>query len=513
MCLVAALHALAVRDIELADETLYLSRGLGIPDAGLPGFGWGPLYSDIYFAWSRWVPDPITLALLGPATASVIFAATIWLAVRLHGDAAWAFVAGVVSSTMPIAYLSAGVGRVAGGIAVLAIAVVLRWQTPVAWGCAVAMLWLAAGFRPEYSYLAAALTLFTVVVAGWAAARGRALGHVPRSWVMSLLVLAGAIGGLVLLHGQPFADSRLWSAFAQHFAWQHADDGYGGVETAARAMADYFPGADSVTEALKINPGAVLDFVATNARNGVPYLAALMVAGGFKELPALPGLFIGTAVLCAVAATFVLGRAEVRRDVRRLTDGSSLRKHAIPAIFTSAVVLAMLAPVLIVYPEAQYLAGLAGLLIFVSTLFVARFSRGTAVGAVTQLVVLSCWVLFALTCVAGAAYRIGNPPPVVASMRALAGYSQPIVVLSGDGTASLRAYVPDLVAVDASAGAGASGFPARVEETGVSAVVVSPALGSHPWALLSGYRAFVDDPGAFGFHPASPGSSIWLRGG
>lgn len=507
------MHALAVRDIELADETLYLSRGLAIPDAGLPGFGWGPLYSDIYFAWSRWVDDPITLALLGPATASVIFAAAIWLAVRLHADAAWAFVAGAVSTTMPIAYLSSGVGRVAGGIAVLAIAVVFRWRTPVAWGCAVAMLWLAAGFRPEYSYLAAALTVLTIALTGWAAARGRALGHVPRSWLTSLLVLSGAIVGLLLLHGQPFADSRLWIAFAQHFAWQHADDGYGGAETAARAMVDFFPGADSVTEALKANPRAVVDFLATNARNSVPYLAVLMVAGGFKQLPALPGLLIGTSLLGGLVATLVLGRSEIRRDVRRLAEGSWLRAHAIPVLFTSAVVLSMLVPVLIVYPEAQYMAGLAGLLIFSSTLFASRFSRGTAVGPVVQVAVLACWVVFALTCAAGAAYRIGNPPPVVAAVRALASHSQPIVVLSGEGTAALRAYVPDLVDADANSGSGVAGFQSRVLEAGVSAVVVSPALDSHPWASLPGYRAFVDDPGAFGFHPASPGSPIWLRAG
>lgn len=508
LVLAVSLRAWSQADIEAYDETAYLTSGLRPVTEGGQGFAWAPIYSDFYRLMSVIIRDPITLGVVGRGLATAVLAACVFVALRIHLPRRWAFMGAATVSMLPAIYLT-GVSSLAVAFLVLAVSSAFRWRGPVGLLLAAALVWGAAGCRPEMIPIAVVAT----VLAGVSLVRYVSSSRADRQATLRVVAVAAsvtvALGVLVLIHGWPATDgARLWVAFTQHFSWSRSQGG----AIPGDPIADYFGEAGNLFEAAVANPSEMLRFTGMNALAAPvafvdSHLGSITVWGpaGGATLVAL------AANLIAVTATVVLGRTEIASAAK--TQFRSWRATGLigPVILSALILVAAVPPVVLVEADPGYMLLGAAIIGAGPALLCSRFGRHLTVVRVAPGVVVACFAVFAVGALASAADRVaGAPPPFASMLRAVSAEPEGVAVLVGTDGQGFSVYTDRWIAVTPPA-RGFATFQDFLDGQGVDAVLLTPPLSSGPWAALPGYVDFVLDPSAYGFVTLTQGSPLLVR--
>ncbi|NMO18710.1 hypothetical protein HPC49_24600 [Pyxidicoccus fallax] len=360
-----------VLDLGLWDEADYLHRAQLLPVRGLPDPEWGPLYSVWYLVLARVWPDPVDLFYGNARLLILLTTVAGYVFLRRVGARPWLALAGAA------AYLLSMAPHVLPRPTLLAFLVILlsliaasRVRSAVAASALVGLGLLVASFaRPEHflSFL-----LMSALLAGLLA---RGVWKERSRWPRA--VGAGAAYGLAALAlmevmGNPFGNTsnRRFYAFCQHFADNHVKrtgfpvNPWSECGTVIREV--FGDGVDTLGEAARANPGAVLTHVGQNLGR-YPRESLKMFAAGPGGTSPLSGSGPwkreewGHLLLLALAVGLPLGTLVA--NGRRL--GRALRRPRVVRVLvaTCAVLLPVAASVMLIQPRQHYLVhqGLLGL--------------------------------------------------------------------------------------------------------------------------------------------------------
>jgi hypothetical protein len=294
-----ALRRSAVRalDLGLYDETGYLTAGRALLRHGaLPtDLETSPLYVAWYAPFHALLGDPVDVYFAQWLVTDALLALALFAALRIMGRGAGASLAATLAWAA-LEVNSVGWPRVYFFALLVALTGVLA---EARWGRSLSIAGFATATlaRPEYALpLVGAIVL--AVAARWPAAARRAALPVALAAVVSAGALAasGRWGG-----------GRVFFAFQQHYALEHAADHPGLVRDSwieyAAVVERELPGVTTLGGALRAHPGKVLAFVAHNAAS-VP----VVVARALVRTPWLPpGLSYAWVALAALG--LALGRA------------------------------------------------------------------------------------------------------------------------------------------------------------------------------------------------------------
>ncbi|MEZ5962772.1 MAG: hypothetical protein R3F56_02890 [Planctomycetota bacterium] len=344
-------------DLHPADEALYQQRGQRLLDLDFDEGSWvfAPVYAAAY-ATLRLLPlrgdtiqDTMGVLLALASTLAVWWAARGLMArpAAILAGAWWGASLPVLASSLRVYLFSATLTTVAVGLAA-------RRRVALA----MIVLGLAALNRPEL------LPWLVVAAAGlalWALRRHR---HGQAVVVLAVLVAGLAFGaGLA----RPEFRHRQWFTFRWDYAahFQPGDDvSYveGAPVTRADAVVEAaFPGCRSVADAVRENPGAVLEHVGRNLR---------LVPGNLRDLMAipwwhLPRLRWTLVALGALAAAVGLLVGVVQR-------GATKPPANVPALLTMGASLCILGPMVVFLPRPDYLMPVGVVLLLGAAGAVAR---------------------------------------------------------------------------------------------------------------------------------------------
>ena len=330
-------------DLPLWDEANYYGwRRVFALTGRLGELAGSPAYHLWYATWDQWLNGDRTLfashyALKGLAVALAFVLGRRWLASWFGAG----FVAlGVALSlwllTLPLlVYLAAFVCFLA------ALAVADRSRLAAA-----GFLLLAALTRLEYAFVA------VVTLALWAAAARRA-PPAPRrasSW-LPLVLLPLVLGLLVAsrVDGWNPGGRRSWFAFQQHYAVGLAETGRApGIDPwidYPTVVSRVFPQAQSLADAVRLNPAAVLGHVGRNLAAAPGQLAQFFVTThGGRSGAALAALLLAAAFLSARLL-----------PVPGAAAGPAWFAERRPSLLAAFAGLAALPPGLIIYAKTAYL--------------------------------------------------------------------------------------------------------------------------------------------------------------
>jgi hypothetical protein len=510
LLLVVGLHSYVREDIWFWDDATYMARGI-LPEVyGEPSWVDSPLYSGMYAVLGTFQSDTIALYFVGRALSAVLFVALVWLSARLVSARSVAWAVAAVAAMLPVTYIWPGVSAPASGLLVLAVVVIYRRPSPVTLAAAAGLTWLAAASRPEFTWIAVALSVAAMASCVLAQMRGPKSASPLKSGAgVALLAL---VPPLVLAVRYPTMferSSREWTAFSQHFALRNPQDGLDSWQSAGAIAAQTFPGADTILGAALVNPSALLEHV---LRNTVQL--PLSLAG--HALAIEPGSVLQPTLAKAAAASLVIGLllAAVinRRSLVPMLRSAWTRSIHMPLLAASATLIVILVgsllAMLVIYPRPHYLLLPIGLLLVASAAWLSRvpdrrFERYLPVAAVA--------VLFTALVVAGIpalSSRVSSPPPYESSLRELKALGASGGLVSGD--TPIEVFLPGTVRADLGADQFAS-IADALDSRDVHVLQVSPLLTTSPWAQLGGFDEFYANPGTLGFRQVVPGSSLWVR--
>jgi hypothetical protein len=209
---------------------------------------------------------------------------------------------------------------------------------------------LAAYIRPEY---AASFVLFCAAGTALAASTLLALPESRRTVLGVAAVVGVAAAGLLLVFGNPLAGGRSFVAFGQHYAHNVVAARHLNVNPWTNYLAFVrtdFGDAQTFTQALHRNPGAVLWHVSRNAA-AAPRLVAdklVPVLNLSRRLEHVPGPLV---LAAALAGALGLGRRLLRERLREGGNRGLLTALAMLGLVAAPSVLAAL----LVYPHPAYL--------------------------------------------------------------------------------------------------------------------------------------------------------------
>lgn len=365
-------------DLHLEDETFYLGHGAAFPEEKLQSASWGPLYSLWYWSVSQVFKVPmLKLYLLSHRILIMLVPGLLFVAMRSFrvGRTAalvfsWLFAISILNvSTEP------KVGHFASVVLLTTIA--LSNVFPVAgtgrWCCLMLGFLTASYSRPEF-FLAFCLA-GTVLIAKEVRARWGAVLEWKKSlWPILALVTAFAV---LILCGLPVG-SRSFLAFSQHFSlnWVSAHpeaklDGWTDYELITGKV---FGPVRSVTGALVANPSAFFSHITRNIISLVSEITRLT----FSHRPLFSASAHRWPLLESALIIGVLALWGTLRPERGLQ--SIIQRMKSNAIVISPVLLPMiatLAGVLIVRPDAHYLVTLSALMLLALTGISAETSQLT----------------------------------------------------------------------------------------------------------------------------------------
>ena len=507
LLLITALTAYGSMDLLLWDETMYLARGI---DPGeLAGAGWEDSlsYSLMYSALSLAVGDPISLYLVGRTLSSVLIVLGVYVAARMNTGALPALVVAGVMAALPLTYIWPGVSGPAA--ALLVVSAGLVWRRAQAWtvGLAAILVWIAAASRPEFTWVAIAVSVWALT---WQLRDWHRFGRSKLGW-RPIVSIVGGLGMpllVVLSFGNVLAGSpRQWTAFVQHFALRNAAAGQDAWANADAIARSSFPTSGSVLQALVENPLAIAQHVGSNTVwLPLTLVGHVLGLGGEPLLPALSlaislGFFVGLA----------LATLRNRRMVGQAMAGS-VERH-LPAIVLSGMFFVAFAiPALLVYPRPHYLI-LPTMLILVAGAMLLNAvpdKRGQSLipGATTAVGLLVLAVIATQTVV----NRANAQPPWEASIRALQAEPGGVRIVSVDPRVCI--YVENCVALPAPDGSETEmDFADYLEQNDVNAVLAVPILADSPWGQLAGVDDFLVDATQFGFEWVVPDGPVVIRFG
>lgn len=364
-----ATRAVVTQDVVFGDEIGYLSSGLSLDPSNVPGFPSSPAYALTYSLLGRLTADPIGLYFAMRVAAAVVFVGSIWVAARASGNpiAAWLVTATAVA--LPITYAWPGVSAFAAAFVLMGMALFLMAPSPVRLSITSLFFWLAAAFRPEFAWLALAVSLLS---AGWVLFSFRETRHCSKRstvWKLSGLFLAvGVPLTMFSWFGSPFSGSRSWVAFGQHYSLRRAlpnEDPW--LEWTTIVSRD-FGASESIGDAVQANASMTVTHVLGNIRD----LPTSFVSSGLIDASAPSvGRAIGGLMALVIVAGLGWSRLEkyVGRIVRSGQVGSTQRFESSPPkrlwtiLVVSMTVIASVLSVFLIYPRQHYLQLPSGLLL------------------------------------------------------------------------------------------------------------------------------------------------------
>ena len=513
---VTAVRSLAREDITFWDESSYLSMGLSVGTGQFADFSSGPTYGYLFFLISQFVDAPVDLYFAGRGAAAALLILGVWFSARILSGPVLAWTAGAALAISPSPYAWPGVAAPAAAALVVGCAVMLRWRTPVTVGIASGLFWLAAGARPEFSWLALATTSTVMVWAGVILLKHRNRQLTRRRIGGLVAATLGSVAvpvTLVLLHGSAFQRTgRDWVAFGQHFSQRHFAQGEDPWLDWQDITARKFPDADGLVSALFTNPQAFVWHVVSNVR-ATPSIF-FRESLGVESTPALFTTITGLALVSLLAGLLLsilvqprTASHKARYCLKRLALGSAGDRIVLALLSLTAV--AAVVPVVLIYPRIHYLvlpsAILAvGVVTIQANIGSPRYSMLLPVAAIALILLLTTIQTYSTL-----QQRMLNPPILATTAKALAESGQGWRLLGVDS--GFDVYVPNLQQVLEVDTKGVDSFPSLLDREDINAVLVNLRLEWASWSDLDQFDLFMRDPSKFGFHQVVPGSPIWVR--
>lgn len=511
LLLIVALQSLSTEDIRFWDETVTLQLGLNVDTLGWPDWSRGATYIDIYWLLGQLVGDPQTVYFLMRVIAACSLVLGVWLATRLLTSWSVAWIIAALAATLPITYVWPGVAGPAAGAVVVAMAVAIKWHSPIAMGISSGLLWWAAGSRTEFTVAAAIGSMLTIGWLFWLIIkRGEPLGG--RAWSIVSVTLGSVVlpALLFLRHGSPLEGwNRSFQAFAQHYGLRHGQPTDDMWQVSGGVVENTFPGATSVFGAFLTNPSAFLEHALQNILLAPVSLGGHLVAmepGSLTEPTLAKG--IAFAVMSGLAlAVFVGGRNSWTQLLNLVTGLWSPGRRA-SLVLCLVILLSNFITIVTVYPRPHYiLVPTLTLLVLIGVVMSRVGSQRFQVWLPFGPVVVF-GLAFGLQAVGQMAERLSNPPPYAASLRALHLSDTKWKLLGTDRP--VEPYVDSLTTVVPMITEGES-FSEFLDSNDVNVSLVLPLLTFEPYAALPGFQEFYKDPSQFGFTQMAPESPFWVR--
>jgi len=508
---VAAIRAVVTQDLVFGDEVGYLTGGQSISQGSLPGFPGSATYADLYFLLSKAASDPIGLYFAMRVVTAVSFILGVWMAARLLVGPLLAWTGAATAVSLPVTYVWPGVAGPAAGALLVGFALLARYRSLASLAAAAALFWLAAGSRPEFTWLALVSSITSFV---WLVVEFRSGATEKPNQVRNFLaVLVGALGiptALVFLHGSPFTGGRSWVAFSQHFSLRNSLAGEDPWLDAGEIVGRSFPGVESIGQALLSNPSVFISHLFSNIAEfptslfhqvlGEPTITSLMVLV----------LLVSTLVSIGMQPRWAF--SELRGKVRRYWDGRKRIENVVFVIIGILFLAAIIIPILVIYPRDHYLIVPAGLLILFVLVIQSQFGS-PKITAVLPFAI--SFLLFALLTVQVIQHTIGRMSYPAHTARAMSlmrdADTDWKVFSSGWGLYQLNTFVDRAEIIypeDSTPGQDLEEFFAQA---GINAVWMTGDLVNFDPSQLPGLDVFLQNPENFGFTPIHPYSSFYVR--
>ena len=336
-------------DVQLADETAYLDRGLGWD---LPPAQGSPLYSCWYFLLSLIATDPIDLYFLNWFLLPTMLGAGMYLLVRSLGGAELpAFLSAAVIMLSRVHEIWPRPMHFAASLVMfgLAIAFALR-GTSTRLAVATLTLGVAAYARPEFavSFVALAAILIAVLI-------GESYRHpsrIGRNLALGCLALLPAFL-LYQSFGSPLGGGRSDVAFGQHYAVNKYEAGLMDADRSPwhnyrEIVAEDFGRSDvGPLGALLASPKNFLWHGSRNIAGFVENIRGILTSASSEMIKHLLRGYIAF-VLIAVC---LIGWSECRG----VTWRGLIARISVPGMIGLAVVAPIIAACLAIYPREHYL--------------------------------------------------------------------------------------------------------------------------------------------------------------
>ena len=504
---ITAIRAISSSDLVLYDETSYLRQGLAIRDGVFPSFTSGATYADFYYVLSLLSSEPIGLYFAGRATSAVLLVLAVWICARLLAGVPLGWVAAAAIAATPVPYVWPGVSAPATGLLLVAVTLAVRFPGTVAIGAGAALVWIAAGSRPELVWVAVTWSAAALILL----IREALLRNGPLRNPIIATVLGSFVVPLVLatVHGSPFrSGGREWVAFSQHYSLRNASDGLDPWVDSGAIVSKDFGEAQSVTEAISVNPTAFIGHMVGNLVD-TPRVVAMNLWGfGQRDVTSLLGALMIFLILAAALATLLLHRKAAMHGIR---SGLS-RIRDVPHLVTLSLIIVLLAVTLaataVIYPRDHYLIFVASLIVLVATWVVSALARSGRLISVVTLLSIILFSLVSLNAARGVITRMAYPAPLAAS--AIYLIENPAEWRMLGGGQGFTAYVPRLHETSDASPLPGESFAEMLDRLGIN-VVLTGSTEVAPWSDVPGFEQFAEEPGDFGFRTLYPGSQLVIK--
>lgn len=503
---VTVLRVIAIDDLGLWDESIYL--GLGVEQSLSTGqpFTQGGTYFDAYWITSKLLSDPLVLYYFMRVFSAFVLVLAVWLGARLFAGARVAWSVALVAALLPVTRSWPGVGNFGAALCLVAVVIAIKYWSARAFIVSAVLMWLAAGARPEYLLLAVIFTILAAVsiiqsVRHRSGSRSSRLG-VQIAQFAALVVVPIL---LILRHGSPTSDGgRNWVAFTQHFALRSAQSGEDPWLNSAQIAERFFGNEDSVLGAALVDPGAVTLHFVKNIATGPMYFVGVILPIWWKEPGATLLDFVLVASFLLVALTLVV--LSIKYWKLTLPPGSARKILLNGKVWLVITVLVIAAsPIVFIYPRIHFFGVLVGAFLVGLAVFIERVGR--APYRVNVLFVTS-GVIAVLACTSaavGALQSIVEPPQLLRAVQALRLTDPNAVLLTADS--GIKAYLPELVEVTPDLIEGNS-IEVFLESRKISAILLNDRLKASSLSGFEDFQAFLEDPTAYGFDPVTEGSEL-----
>lgn len=504
---VTAIRAISTSDLVFYDETSYLRQGLGIRDGVFPSFTSGATYADFYYILSLVSNEPVGLYFAGRAASAVLLVVAIWICARLLAGAPLAWVAAAAIAATPVPYVWPGVSAPATGLLLVAVTLAVRSPGTVAIGIGSGLVWIAAGSRPELVWVAMSWSIAALVLL----MRQVLLSERPLRNSVLTTGLGAFVVPLVLttLHGSPFrSGGREWVAFSQHYSLRNASEGLDPWVDSATIVGKDFGDAQSVSEALSVNPASFIGHMVSNLVDTPRVVATNLWGIGQVNVTSLLGSLMILLILVGAVVALLVGR----RAALQVLQNKWLRIRQMPHLFVLGLLLVLFAvtfaATIVIYPRDHYLIFVASLIvIFAAWVMSTLTPSGRLISAVTLLSVV-LFSLFSLGVARGVITRMTYPAPVAASVVYMIENPHEWRLLGGGQ--GLATYVPRINETPGATALPGESFVQMLQRLSIN-VVLTGSTEVSPWASVPGFDLFAADPESFGFRTLHPGSQLVIK--
>jgi hypothetical protein len=318
---------------------------------------------------------------------------------------------------------------------------------------------------------------------------------------------------LVLVHGSPFSSNgRDWVAFKQHFALGRVtgtQDAWFGTDAVVK---EYFPHANSVMSALWENP---IEFASHCFANLLAAPAAVFSGViGIGRPSTLEQLTL-ILMVGSVAVGFLLSLIiDHRRGTKKFSSLlGSLRSRSLWGSWVLLIVLliVLVVSVSVVYPRFHYLV-IPGLgLVILASAIQGHVGNWQVTRVLPVALVMSLFIVFIALTMRGAITRVAYPAPLAATLARMAESGNEWRFLGGGQL--LPTYLPKLKEITDTQPAPGESFSDFIDRNQINSMLKQAPSDAIPWTKAPGFTDFMDDPSAFGFGLAFPGSELLVKDG